>query len=775
MNDYAGRVLADRYRLPRTPRSDAPYEPVETRAYDTYSGQEVHVRQVPLPEVVEAEVVGAEAIGDGGVGDARAYGARPGSAAGGGDPAVRRAIEAVKAAAALPDHPRLGQVFDVFADGGSLWIVSELLRARPLAALLAERPLPPHRAAEVAADLLAALRTVHAHGWTHGNITPHTVLICDDGRAILTGLGVGAAQEALCGYDPLPRAAGAAPEVEPGGEPAAGAAAGSALGTAPGRRREPGGGRGREGRAGEGAVRHGLPVPRVGDGAADGPAGSQHAEGGAVWGAGGEVARGVARREAPASGEGPVSGAGPAGSCGGPRTPLAAERAREARMVVVGALAERWAPEVAGRAYADGELRPGVGAAADFWALGVLLFRAVQGRGPYPEESAAELVELVRTRAAVFADSCGPLRPVVESLLRQDPDERPGAGELGGRLAAIVREAPEPELGRRTVTLPSLGSGEAADPRRLPIVRRRGELVRRRSRAGGAPHGRHRRGAPARKDATAVGGTAVGRRSVPVGGERRSARAAAESGSFGEPEAFAPVRMPKSGRPGAAARGRTPRGLGRTLVGLVLLAMIAAIAYAVLFMPKAGDRAGAAGATGAPDASTPASGRGPDATQPQSAVPPDLADGFALRQDPAGFALAVRDDWRRRGENDRGQIRYLGGDHELIVVPGRDSVRDFGGDPLAYQQDGERELAAFREAQWSSASGLRRIDVGRTAMAEGTFTWKDSSGRRVYARNLAMIVGGRYHLLLAIGPDGERDAVDRFYEQAADTYRPTAS
>ncbi|MFD0382952.1 hypothetical protein ACFQ2B_13010 [Streptomyces stramineus] len=58
MDDYAGRVLADRYRLPLPP-SDA-FELVETRAFDTYSGQEVLVRQIPLPEVVDAEVVGDE-------------------------------------------------------------------------------------------------------------------------------------------------------------------------------------------------------------------------------------------------------------------------------------------------------------------------------------------------------------------------------------------------------------------------------------------------------------------------------------------------------------------------------------------------------------------------------------------------------------------------------------------------------------------------------------------------------------------------------------------
>ncbi|WP_171169844.1 protein kinase, partial [Streptomyces sp. I05A-00742] len=210
MDDYAGRVLADRYRLPLPP-SDA-FELVETRAFDVYSGQEVLIRQIPLPEVVDAELVegGPGGAGGPGRGSGGDRAGRPGrTVAGAADPAVRRALEAATAAAGIPDHPRLDQVFHVFAEAGSLWIVSELVPARPLAAVLAERTLSPHRAAEVAADVLTALRALHAQGWTHRNITTRTVLICEDGRAVLTGLAAGAAEEALCGYDPVPPAGGA--------------------------------------------------------------------------------------------------------------------------------------------------------------------------------------------------------------------------------------------------------------------------------------------------------------------------------------------------------------------------------------------------------------------------------------------------------------------------------------------------------------------------------------------------------------------------------------
>ncbi|WP_345046804.1 protein kinase, partial [Streptomyces rameus] len=205
MDDYAGRVLADRYRLPLPPSDE--YELTETRAFDTYSGQEVLVRQVPLPEVVEAEVIDAEGLPEGFTARERASRRAPETRSATrqpADPAVRRAVEAAQAAARIPDHPRLDQVFDVFAEGGSLWIVSELVAARPLSALLTERPLSPYRAAEVASDVLMALRVLHAHGWVHRNITVRTVLVCDDGRVMLTGLAAGAAEEALCGYDPVP-------------------------------------------------------------------------------------------------------------------------------------------------------------------------------------------------------------------------------------------------------------------------------------------------------------------------------------------------------------------------------------------------------------------------------------------------------------------------------------------------------------------------------------------------------------------------------------------
>ncbi|MGW8742742.1 protein kinase [Streptomyces sp. NPDC055794] len=927
MDDYAGRVLADRYRLPLPPSDE--YELTETRAFDTYSGQEVLVRQVPLPEVVEAEVLDADGLPDGFT--ARDGGVRhPGRRTSGGstgirrpaDPVVRRAVEAAQAAAAVPDHPRLDQVFDVFAEGGSLWIVSELVAARPLAALLAEQTLTPYRAAEVASDILLALRVLHTYGWVHRNITARTVLVCDDGRVMLTGLAVGAAEEALCGYDPVPPPdedpapgpldpggtfgpgggvpgpggagpgalgpvgarvgilgsgdsgilgpGGADPEAARraaieargvGGLPVPGAAGpGTPAGLAPaqldtsgdiraaragaiaayragaraaarvqeaqnGRAALPGArpapddttgrpgqgtGTGRpggypapgaEGRSphadagpgsAHGAERVGPPAEDAGYGAAVPPGqiadpygvrttawhGATPRTGGDPASApprtggdpatpaprlpggpaphaprlpGGPAASGRALPPAPRQGDTagyavPPQEGGPVTSGRwddlvartavprGPATALDAERARQTRMAVVGPVTERWAPEQAGPVHENWQLAAPIGPATDLWALGALLYRAVQGHAPYPEESTAELVQIVCAEPPAFAEECGPLRPVVESLLRQDPTERIDFEELSGWLRSLVRSAPEPEAGLHVISAPPVETRHS----RLPIVRRRGELVRRRRAGLPAHHGRHKRG--------------------------------------------------------RAEPARSPRSLGRTLLVLILLALAGAIAYAMFFLPKsdtrdsgAADRTGTAGdASQAPPAGSPdvSSEPRPEQTSPES-TPGDsetdggstetqsnVADGFTLRKDPEGFRVAVAEDWNRTPRNGSGQIVYAKGDFELLVVPGRDRTSEFGDDPMVYQRDSEPELAPYRASSWATSSGLKTIEVGGRTMAEGQFTWTGAGGE-LFVRNVAILIDGRYHVVQVRGPEADRDEVSRLFEQASATYQYT--
>lgn len=744
MDEYDGRILDGRYRLPRSPVDE--FEPAETRAFDTYSGQEVLARRLPLPEIVDAEV-------DGG-------GPRADDAGYGGESA-RRALAAARAAADLPDHPRLVQVFDVLIEDGGLWVVSELVPGRPVADLLAATRLSPYRAVEVAADLLAGLRAVHAWGWAHRNVTPDTVLVCDDGRAMLDGMAFGAAQDALCGYDPVPSRA-------PGddGDPETGARTGA------------------------------------------------YAE-------------------------------------------LAAERARQVRFSVVGPVTERWSPEQAAGAVRDGwRSTPPVGPAADLWALGALLFRCVQGYAPFPEESSAELAHLVCVEPPADAHDCGPLRPLVESLLRQDPVERPDSEELGGWLTSLVRSAPEPGVGNRGVQVPS---GYSSDPAALPVKRRRGEVVRRRGRRERTGPSRPAPGAASAEGAfrappappAQAGSAPQPRPSAPFAPAPRP-RPSAQAGPPALPAASAPFVPPGHGRHardrgqsapprppaprGVAGPGKPPSSLaalgirgtddrqdppapqgyrqappaartsqgpagrqdaprrrgplraGLLLLAVILLALLALVLYAMRLGPhrstgpdrslpasvSAGgtDGSGPAPAASASRRASTGGGTG-TRTSPPAAPTPTLGEDFSLREDPAGFTVAVHNGWSRSTGPGRETVFASGGGvFRLIVVRGRDRASAYGGDPIGYETRKERELAGFRASAWSSSSGLRSLEANGSPAAEGQFSWRDGgSGAELFAENLAVLRGGAYDIVLLIGPDDQRQFVSDYFTKSEETFR----
>lgn len=410
-----GRVLAGRYLLSGQARGSG------VAALDRRSGAQVQLDAVPLPELVEP----FDQV------------ARPAQER--ADSTTARALGLASfVAETVPDHPRLSQVFQVFDEAGYLWVAGEAVPGATLGRLL-ERggPLSPYRAAEIAHDLVSALRAVHAAGLVHGNVTPETVQVCDDGTALLGGLLVGVAQEALCG--------------------------------------------------GPGADRPGAGVP------------------------------------------------------GGPWAPVRI-RAREARAVIVGAVPERWSPEQIGLPPADTApgggppAAPAVGPAADAWALGVLLYRAVTGGSPFPgregepEQDTESLFAAVRAgrygraarpvlpRAApgerpgppVDLPECGALGPLVKRLLRPDPAARPTLPQVAEELRLLLLRAPEP------VDL----DGQLSAGALLPVRRRRVGAVGVAEPSGGpgggpggarsGPPGEHHHHAAPGRHPALLGGALVG-------------------------------------------------------------------------------------------------------------------------------------------------------------------------------------------------------------------------------------------------------------------------
>ncbi|MFD5084828.1 protein kinase [Kitasatospora sp. NPDC058201] len=165
-----GQMLAGRYRLTDRPAA------LSALAVDERTGDVVRLRALELPALLTGGREPDDPVPEQ------------------GDQLVRR-VAVVGSAA--PRHPRLLQGAGAFVEGELLWTVEERPAGVPLAELAAAGPLPPYRVAELAADLAGALRALHEAGLAHGNLTTESVLVCEDGAALLGGLLAGVAQEAL--------------------------------------------------------------------------------------------------------------------------------------------------------------------------------------------------------------------------------------------------------------------------------------------------------------------------------------------------------------------------------------------------------------------------------------------------------------------------------------------------------------------------------------------------------------------------------------------------
>ncbi|MFD7643211.1 protein kinase [Kitasatospora sp. NPDC059795] len=172
MRTAPGQVVAGRYRV-----TDRPDDDVGVPAVDGHSGARVRLFALELPEPVT-----------------------PGFDSDGAAPGYGQRLTArvAQVAAAAPAHPRLLRGLAAGPEGDLLWVAEESVSGVPLEGLMAGGPLSPYRVAEIGADLAGALRAVHDTGLTHGNVTARTVLVCEDGAAMLGGLLLGAAEEELC-------------------------------------------------------------------------------------------------------------------------------------------------------------------------------------------------------------------------------------------------------------------------------------------------------------------------------------------------------------------------------------------------------------------------------------------------------------------------------------------------------------------------------------------------------------------------------------------------
>ncbi|HEX5402583.1 MAG TPA: serine/threonine-protein kinase [Pseudonocardiaceae bacterium] len=102
----------------------------------------------------------------------------------------QRVLREARTAGRLND-PAIVTVHDVIDEGGTTFIVMELVAAQTLSDLVrAQGPLPPHQVVSLAEQVLGALGVAHAAGIVHRDIKPSNLMLLGNGRVKLADFGI---------------------------------------------------------------------------------------------------------------------------------------------------------------------------------------------------------------------------------------------------------------------------------------------------------------------------------------------------------------------------------------------------------------------------------------------------------------------------------------------------------------------------------------------------------------------------------------------------------
>jgi hypothetical protein len=395
------------------------------------------------------------------------------------------------------------------------------------------------------------------------------------------------------------------------------------------------------------------------------------------------------------------------------------------------------------------------GPASDLWSLGVTLYAMLDGRSPFERpEPMASLVAVISDDPPP-APNAGPLTPVIEGLLRKDPDERMSAPEAGMLLDEIVREESADAQYTRPVLPPSDEPGTLAE-----VYEPAGE-------AG------HSHPAQRAQEVAAIGDDVPGDPAETVADAVSPAVSPRAASATSDPEATVLDEaglgtVPPGGDTAPAGRpaggdGRR-RSVPRILVGVVvvvLLLAISAMAVAMSRDDKPSSKPGGAltvrvtpGPTLSPTMTLTAS-VSPSADSPGSGGVPE---GFRRYEDRTGFVVAVPEDWEGPSRRDS-SVFFHSPDRDSYVQI--DQADDPGSSALKDWEDLE---AATKGSRFPGYERLRLEPTGDQPPVRDTgdgdrsadweFTW-NSGSTRMHGLNRGFVAGGRGYAIFLVAPDDE--------------------
>lgn len=377
------------------------------------------------------------------------------------------------------------------------------------------------------------------------------------------------------------------------------------------------------------------------------------------------------------------------------------------------------------------------GPESDLWSLGALLVTALAGESPFRRDSIGGVLHAVVYDEIRPPAAAAPLLPVVLGLLDRDPARRLDADAAKmllrtyvetGRMPAVTPERPRPGL------LPGLpGLHRLPGAHGLP-----------------GPGSLRRTGAPGRPGL-------AGRPGARDGGRRRGGR---------QRGGRRPVAWELPAGPSGAAPANPYGRHGRVV--LVAAALAAAITgagvSAALLLSRDDDGGGAPPASSSPQASpTPTVTVTTRTPRPSS---PQAPQGYRIAQDPAGFALAVPEGFRREVEGARILYVSSGGTYRLGIKEA-DAGR---GGPLAVQRRadaaGPRENPGYRDGRVTETTRNGRP----AALWEFTRDGPAAGDADRHTFDLCWQEGGRMVDVWVTAPAGDAAQARRYFDAAVDTF-----